>query len=112
MASARVNVMRPSDWREVTKFGETGTDLCAQAQESGKVEAQIDDMREPAVRINDLKPERIENIERDVGAFEADVAALGQAIARKSAAPGAIPTHSFSCDFTYDLFLGTIRKRL
>lgn len=41
----------------------------------------IDDMREAAVRINDLKHERIEKIERDTTAFEADVAALAQAIA-------------------------------
>jgi uncharacterized protein YhaN len=41
----------------------------------------IDDMREAAVRINDLRHERIEKIERDVKAFEADVAALVQAIA-------------------------------
>jgi uncharacterized protein YhdP len=34
-----------------------------------------------AVRINDLRHERIEKIERDVKAFEADVAALAQAIA-------------------------------
>ena len=36
--------------------------------------------RRPA-RINDLRHERIEKIERDVKAFEADVAALAQAIA-------------------------------
>ena len=41
----------------------------------------IDDMREAAGRINDLRHERIEKIERDVKAFEADVAALTQAIA-------------------------------
>jgi uncharacterized protein YhaN len=41
----------------------------------------IDDMRDAAVRINDLRHERIEKIERDVKAFEADVAALAQAIA-------------------------------
>ena len=41
----------------------------------------IDDMREVAGRINDLRHERIEKIERDVKAFEADVAALAQAIA-------------------------------
>jgi uncharacterized protein YhaN len=47
-------------------------------------EAQINaivDMREAAGRINDLRHERIEKIERDVKAFEADVAALAQAIA-------------------------------
>ena len=31
----------------------------------------IDDMREAAVRINELRHERIEKIERDVKAFEA-----------------------------------------
>jgi uncharacterized protein YhaN len=41
----------------------------------------IDDMREAAVRINELRHERIEKIERDVKAFEADVAALAHAIA-------------------------------
>ncbi len=41
----------------------------------------IDDMREAAARINELRHERIEKIERDVKAFEADVAALAQAIA-------------------------------
>ena len=38
-------------------------------------------MRETAVRINDLRHERIEKIERDMKAFEADVAALAQTIA-------------------------------
>lgn len=41
----------------------------------------IDDMREAAGRINDLRHERIEKIERDIEGFEADVAALAQAIA-------------------------------
>lgn len=41
----------------------------------------IDDMREAAGRINDLRHERIEKIERDIKGFEADVAALAQAIA-------------------------------
>jgi uncharacterized protein YhaN len=41
----------------------------------------IDDMREAASRINDLRHERIEKIERDINTFEADVAALAQAIA-------------------------------
>ena len=45
----------------------------------------IDDMREAAIRINDLRHERIEKIERDVKAFEADVAALAQAIAPRLA---------------------------
>lgn len=41
----------------------------------------IDDMREAAVHINDLRHERIEKIERDIKAFEQDVAALVQAVA-------------------------------
>jgi uncharacterized protein YhaN len=41
----------------------------------------IDDMREAAVRINDLRHERIEKIERDIRAFEHDVAALLEAVA-------------------------------
>jgi uncharacterized protein YhaN len=41
----------------------------------------IDDMRETAGRINDLRHERIEKIERDVRAFEHDVATLVQTIA-------------------------------
>ena len=40
----------------------------------------IDDMREAAVRINDLRHERIEKIERDIKAFEHDVAALVEAV--------------------------------
>lgn len=48
------------------------------------VEAQInaiDEMREAANRISDLRHERIEKIERDIDAFEADVAALLQMVA-------------------------------
>ena len=41
----------------------------------------IDDMREAAGRISDLRHDRIEKIERDINVFEADVAALVQAIA-------------------------------
>jgi hypothetical protein len=41
----------------------------------------IDDMREAAGRIKDLRHERIEKIERDVRSFEHDVAALVQTIA-------------------------------
>jgi uncharacterized protein YhaN len=41
----------------------------------------IDDMRETAGRINDLRHERIEKIERDVRAFEHDVAGLVQTVA-------------------------------
>ena len=48
----------------------------------------IDDMREAAVRINDLRHERIEKIERDIRAFERDVAALVQAIAPQLADDG------------------------
>jgi uncharacterized protein YhaN len=42
----------------------------------------IDDMREASGRINDLRHERIEKIERDIQAFEHDVAALVQAVVR------------------------------
>jgi uncharacterized protein YhaN len=41
----------------------------------------LDDMREAAARINDLRHERIEKIERDTKAFEADVAALVRTVA-------------------------------
>jgi len=41
----------------------------------------IDDMREAAVRINDLQHDRIEKIERDIRAFERDVAALVETVA-------------------------------
>lgn len=41
----------------------------------------IDDMREAAVRINDLRHDRIEKIERDIKGFEHDLAALVQATA-------------------------------
>ena len=41
----------------------------------------IDDMREAAVRINDLRHERIEKIEHDISAFERDVAALVEVVA-------------------------------
>jgi uncharacterized protein YhaN len=41
----------------------------------------IDDMREAAGRINDLRYERIEKIERDIRAFEQDVAALVETVA-------------------------------
>src|SRR5262249_45836254 len=54
----------------------TATSETAEAQINA-----IDDMREASVRINDLRHERIEKIERDVRAFEADVAALARAIA-------------------------------
>ncbi|MGD9656428.1 MAG: AAA family ATPase [Methylocystis sp.] len=52
------------------------------APETGEAQINaIDEMREAAVRINDLRHERIEKIERDAAAFEADVVALAQAIA-------------------------------
>ncbi|MBI5263857.1 MAG: AAA family ATPase [Bradyrhizobium sp.] len=40
-----------------------------------------DEMRELAVRINDLRHERIDKIERDISTFDADVSALVQAVA-------------------------------
>jgi hypothetical protein len=61
---------------KVLQFPATATPETAEAQ----IDA-IDDMREAAGRINDLRHERIEKIERDVRALDADVAALAQAIA-------------------------------
>lgn len=58
------------------QFPSTATPETAEAQIGA-----IDDMREAASRINDLRHERIEKIERDIKTFEADVAALAQAIA-------------------------------
>jgi uncharacterized protein YhaN len=46
----------------------------------------IDDMREAAGRINDLRHERIEKIERYIKAFEQDVVTLVQAVAPQLAA--------------------------
>lgn len=57
-------------------FPPTATPATAEAQI-----AAIDEMREASGRINDLRHERIEKIERDVKAFAADVAALTRAIA-------------------------------
>jgi uncharacterized protein YhaN len=68
-----------SEWQSAMKalqLAATATPETAEAQ----IDA-IDDMREAAVRINELRHERIEKIERDVKAFEADVEALAQAIA-------------------------------
>jgi uncharacterized protein YhaN len=61
---------------KVLQFPATATPETAEAQINA-----IDDMREAAGRINDLRHERIEKIERDVKTFEADVAALTLAIA-------------------------------
>ena len=61
---------------KVLQLAATATPETAEAQINA-----IDDMREAAVRINELRHERIEKIERDVKAFEADVAALAHAIA-------------------------------
>lgn len=75
-----------SEWKEWTtqweaalkalQFPATSTPETADAQINA-----IDDMREAASRINDLRHERIEKIERDVKTFENDVAALTEAIA-------------------------------
>src|SRR3954468_24201715 len=75
-----------SEWKEWTtqwevalkalQFPATSTPETADEQNN-----DIDDMRETASRINDLRQERIEKIERDVKAFENDVAALTEAIA-------------------------------
>ena len=75
-----------SAWEAALKalqFPATATPETAEAQINA-----IDDMREAAGRINDLRHERIEKIERDVKAFEADVAALAQAIAPQLMAHG------------------------
>jgi uncharacterized protein YhaN len=74
------------EWKEWTaaweaalktlQFPATATPETAEAQIGA-----IDDMREAASRINDLRHERIEKIERDIKTFEADVAAVAQAIA-------------------------------
>ncbi|WP_044590038.1 YhaN family protein [Bradyrhizobium sp. LTSPM299] len=72
-----------SAWQAALKallLAATATPETAEAQ----IDA-IDDMREAAVRINELRHERIEKIERDVKVFEADVAALAQAIAPRLA---------------------------
>jgi uncharacterized protein YhaN len=72
-----------ADWTNAWQAALKALQLAATATPE-MAEAQInaiDDMREAAVRINDLRHERIEKIERDVKAFEADVAALAQAIA-------------------------------
>jgi uncharacterized protein YhaN len=61
---------------KVLNFPATAMPETAEAQINA-----IDDMREAAGRIHDLRHERIEKIERDVKAFETDVAALAQAIA-------------------------------
>ena len=67
-----------SAWQAALKalqLAATATPETAEAQINA-----IDDMRETTGRINDLRHERIEKIERDVRAFEADVAVLAQAI--------------------------------
>jgi uncharacterized protein YhaN len=61
---------------KVLQFPAVAAPETAEAQISA-----IDDMREAAGRINELRHERIEKIERNVKAFEADVTALAQAIA-------------------------------
>ncbi|MGL9623021.1 AAA family ATPase [Bradyrhizobium sp. U531] len=58
------------------QLADTSTPETAEAQINA-----IEDMRDAAARINDLRHERIEKIERDANAFEADVAALSRAIA-------------------------------
>jgi uncharacterized protein YhaN len=68
-----------SEWESALKalqFPATATAETAEAQINA-----LDDMREAAGRINDLRHERIEKIERDITAFEADVMALTHAIA-------------------------------
>lgn len=61
---------------QILHFPATATPETAEAQINA-----IDDMREAANRIHDLRHERIEKIERDINAFEADVAELVRAVA-------------------------------
>ncbi len=61
---------------KVLQFPATATPETAEAQINA-----IDGMRETAGRINDLRHDRIEKIERDVRAFDDDVAVLAQTIA-------------------------------
>ena len=75
-----------AEWKEWTSAVGSGTEGAATRRHvnAETAEAQInaiDDMREAAGRINELRHERIEKIERDIKAFEHDVAALVQAIA-------------------------------
>lgn len=62
----------------------------------------LDEMREVAVRINDLRQERIEKIERDITAYEEEVAELVQATAADLAAAAAddaiLELHRRSCE--------------
>jgi uncharacterized protein YhaN len=72
-----------ADWSSAWRAALKALQLAATATPE-MVEAQInaiDDMREAAVRINDLRHERIEKIERDLKAFEAGVTVLARAIA-------------------------------
>jgi uncharacterized protein YhaN len=72
-----------TDWASAWQAALQALHLAATAMPE-TAEAQInaiDDMREAAARINELRHERIEKIERDAKAFEADVAALACAIA-------------------------------
>jgi uncharacterized protein YhaN len=75
-----------TDWRDWTaQWGVALKALQLPAKSTPETaDAQInaiDEMREAAVRINDLRHERIDKIERDITAFEHDVAALVQAVA-------------------------------
>jgi uncharacterized protein YhaN len=68
-----------AEWETALKalqFPATATPETAEAQINA-----IDDMREAAVRVSELRHERIAKIERDIKAFEADVTSLMQAIA-------------------------------
>ncbi|MBB4364336.1 uncharacterized protein YhaN [Bradyrhizobium sp. CIR18] len=71
-----------TEWSSAWHAALTVLQLAATTPETAEAQINaIDDMRETAVRINELRHERIEKIERDVKAFEAEVAVLVQAIA-------------------------------
>lgn len=67
------------EWRAALAAAESPADSAVEVVQS-QVNT-IDEMRELAVRINDLRHERIKKIERDISTFDADVSALVQAVA-------------------------------
>jgi uncharacterized protein YhaN len=73
--------MAESQWIEWTAHWNAALATAGLAADSAVEAIQtqinaIDEMRELAVRINDLRHERIEKIERDISAFDTDVLAL------------------------------------
>ena len=91
-ASARIWKRREDEWKAWTAAWEAALKAlqfpAMATPETAEVQINaIDDMREAAGRINDLRHERIEKIERDIKAFEADVAALAQLSRRSCMTP-------------------------